>query len=140
MKKIFIIFIILLLSGCYNYRELNTLDIASSIGIDKKDNLYDVTIQVLNGKQSEDSEDSQIVVYSATGKTINEALRNIYKKTSRDLYRGHINNLILSEEVAKESIINTVDMFQRYTDIRDELNIIIVKNETAKNTLKILTT
>lgn len=140
MKKIFIVFIILLLSGCYNYRELNTLDIASSIGIDKKDDLYNVSIQVLNGKQSENTEDSQIVVYSATGKTINEALRNIYKKTSRDLYRGHINNLILSEDVAKESITNTLDMFQRFTDIRDELSIIIVKNETAKKTLKILTT
>ena len=36
MKKIFLIVFILLLSGCYNYRELNNIDIISSVGIDKK--------------------------------------------------------------------------------------------------------
>ena len=128
MKKILLIFFIFLLSGCYNYRELNSLDIISSVGIDKNGDKYVVSIQVLNGKQSKDSEDSQIIVYDANGKTVNEALRNIHNKTSKELYRGHINNLILSEEVAKDSILDIIDMFQRFTDIRDELNIIVVKN------------
>lgn len=140
MKKLFILFFILLLSGCFNYKELNTLDVVSSIGIDKKSNKYLVTIQVLNGKQSENSEDSQIVTYSSTGNSINDALRNITTKTSKELYKGHINNIIISEEIAKENIINITDIFLRLTEVRDELNIIIVKNESAKNTLKILTT
>ena len=36
MKKIIITFLIFLLSGCYNYKELNKIAIVSSIGIDKK--------------------------------------------------------------------------------------------------------
>lgn len=140
MKKIIIIIFILLLTGCYNYRELNNLDIISSIGIDYKKNMYEVSVQVLNGKQSKDSEDSQIIVYSAKGKTINDALRNIYSKTSKELYRGHVSNLILSDKVAKNSIVNVLDLFERYTDIRDEMNIMVVKNVDAKKVLTVLTT
>ena len=139
MKKIIVILFILFLTGCYNYKELNSLDIVSSIGIDYEDNMYDVSVQVLNGKQSKDSEDSQIIVYDSKGKTINEALRNMYSKTSKELYRGHITNLVLSQDVAKKGIINIIDVFERYTDIRDEMNIMVVKNESAKNTLKVLT-
>ncbi len=35
-------------TGCYNYRELNQLAITSAIGIDKTEDGYKVTVQVIN--------------------------------------------------------------------------------------------
>ncbi len=139
MKKIIIFIIILLLSGCYNYKELNELAIVSSIAIDKKDDKYLVSAQIMNAKQKEDSDDSQILVYEEEGNTINEALRNISTKTSRILYEGHLSKLVISEEVAKEGIMNILDMFQRLTEIRNEFTITIAKNIEASKIIKIMT-
>ena len=65
MKKFVLIiitlFILLISSGCYNYKEINDMAIVSSIGIDKdnKNDKYIVSAQIMNSKESEDSEDSQ---------------------------------------------------------------------------------
>ena len=112
MKKIIILFIIFIFTGCYNYKELNEIAIVSSIAIDKKDDKYLVNAQVMNAKPSQESDSTQVIVYNSTGNTINEALRNMIMKSSRKLYGGHLSKLVVSEEVAKEGIINVLDMFQ----------------------------
>lgn len=140
MKKLLLItIIVLLLSGCYNYKELNELAVVSSIAIDKKDDKYLVSAQVMNAKQKEDSEDSQIIVYEEKGNSINEALRNMTMKSSRVLYGGHLSKLVISEEVAKEGIINVLDVFQRLTEVRNEFTITVSKNIEASKVIKIMT-
>lgn len=140
MKKLFIItIIVLLLSGCYNYKELDELAVVSSIAIDKKDDKYLVSAQVMNAKQKEDSEDSQIIVYEEKGNSINEALRNMTMKSSRILYGGHLSKLVISEEVAKEGIINILDVFQRLTEVRNEFTMTVAKDIEASKVIKIMT-
>ena len=100
MKKIIIILIIILsFTGCYNYKELNKIAIVSSIAIDKKDDKYLVSAQVMNAKQDKESESSQVVVYEAKGETINGALRNMTMKAPRTIYGGHLSKLVISEEI-----------------------------------------
>lgn len=140
MKKIFILLItIFLLSGCYNYKELNEISIISSISIDKKDDEYLVGAQIMNAKQDEESDSSQVIVYTAKGKTINEALRDMTMKSPSKLYGGHLSKLVISEEVAKEGIINVIDIFQRLTEIRNEFTITIAKGIKASDVIKVMT-
>lgn len=140
MKKIFIILLmIFLLGGCYNYKELNEISIISSISIDKDDDEYLVGAQIMNAKQDENSESSQVIVYTAKGKTINEALRDMTMKSPSKLYGGHLSKLVLSEEVAKEGIINVIDIFQRLTEIRNEFTITIAKGIKASDIIKVMT-
>ncbi len=140
MKKIFIIIIlILLLSGCYNYKELNKIAIVSSISIDKDNDKYIVGAQVMNAKQDDESESSQVVVYESEGKTINEALRNMIMKAPRTIYGGHLSKLVISEEIAKEGIINVIDTFQRQTEIRNEFTITVSKGIKASDVIKVMT-
>ncbi len=52
MKKIILLlFSILLLTGCSSYTELNDLGIVNLLGIDYKDNNFEVYVKVLEGKQ-----------------------------------------------------------------------------------------
>lgn len=145
MKKIsliiFTLFIILLSSGCYNYKEINEMAIVSSIGIDKDDktNKYIVSAQIMNSKESEDSEDSQIIVYTKEGNTIHEALRSMTLESPRKLYGNHLSKIVLSEEVAKEGIDNVLDTFNRLTEVRNEFIITVVKDNKASDVLKVLT-
>ena len=146
MKKFVLIiitlFILLISSGCYNYKEINDMAIVSSIGIDKdnKNDKYIVSAQIMNSKESEDSEDSQITVYAKEGDTVHEALRNITLKSPRKLYGNHLSKIVLSEEVAKEGIDNILDIFNRITEVRNEFIITIVKEDKASDVLKVLTT
>ena len=146
MKKFVLIvttlFILLISSGCYNYKEINDMAIVSSIGIDKdnKKDKYIVSAQIMNSKESEDSEDSQITVYTKEGDTVHEALRNITLKSPRKLYGNHLSKIVLSEEVAKEGIDNILDIFNRITEVRNEFIITIVKEDKASDVLKVLTT
>ena len=139
MKKIIILVLCLLLTGCYNYKELNKIAIVSSISIDKKDNNYLVGAQVLNVKPKDDNNSSNVIVYEEEGKTIEEALRNITKKSNKKLYGGHLSKLVISEEVAKDGIIDIVDLFQRLPEIKDEFTITIVKGIEANKVIKIMT-
>lgn len=145
MKKLLLslitLLIIFLTSGCYNYKEINQMAITSSIGIDKDEtkNEYIVSAQIMNSKESEESEDSQITVYSRKGKTIHEALRDLTLKSPRRLYGNHLSKIVLSEEVASEGIQNILDIFNRVTEVRNEFVITIVKDDKASDVLKVLT-
>lgn len=139
MKKIILIIIIFILSGCYNYKELNKIGIVSSISIDKKDNMYKVGAQVLNVKNKDDTSSSKVIVYEAKGKTIEEALRKMTTKSNKKLYGGHLGKLVISEDVAKESIIDVLDLFQRLPEIKDEFTITISKGIDAINVIKVMT-
>ena len=145
MKKLLLslitLLIIFLTSGCYNYKEINQIAITSSIGIDKDEtkNEYIVSAQIMNSKENEESEDSQITVYSKIKKTIHEALRDLTLKSPRKLYGNHLSKIVLSEEVASEGIQNILDIFNRVTEVRNEFVVTIVKDDKASDVLKILT-
>ena len=114
MKKIIIIILsTLLLTGCFNYTELNKMAIVSSIGIDRKSDKYEVTVQIMNAKESDETEGSQVSVYTEKGTTIMEALRKISLRSPRKLNGSHLSKLVLSKEVSKENIIDILDAFER---------------------------
>lgn len=138
MKKIITILLIIFLTGCYNYRELNKIGIVSSISIDKENNKYLVGAQVMNIK-NEDTDSSKVIVYTEEGNTIEEALRNMTNKADKKLFGGHLSKLVISEEVAKDSIIDVIDLFQRLPEIKTEFNITISKNIKAVDVIKVMT-
>ena len=75
-----------ILTGCWNYRELNDLAIATGIAIDESEDGYEVSVLIANAKKAQVSTkegESQTSGYSEKGKTITEALRNINLKFSK---------------------------------------------------------
>ena len=83
MKKLILIFIILLLTGCMNYNELNNLAIITTIGIDKDNDNYNVSFLV-----STDTESN--IVVKGNGKNISLSFDDAIKKLSKNAYFGHL--------------------------------------------------
>lgn len=144
MKKLIIIILLLFMcSACYNYREINDLAIVGAIGIEKDNNNFVVTTQVANIKKTESEGDSsnnaKIIVYKGKGKTIEDALNNITKKTSKSLFYSHMKILILDDDIIKNDLKNTIDFLARNIETDLNFNIITSTQNKPSEILEILT-
>ena len=143
VKYIILLLIISLLCGCYNYKEINDYSIVSAISIDesKKENKkYTVGIQIMNAKKDEESDTSSIAFYKSDGNTIYECLQKIILDLPKELYLGHNEVVIISEDLLrKESALNYLDYFMRDSEVEKDSLIIIARDENAYDVLKIIT-
>lgn len=131
------------LTGCWSKRELNELAIASAIGIDKSGDGYQVTVQVINPSEitaeKGTGQRSPVVIFSATGKTVFEALRRITLESPRRVYLSHIRVVVLGEELARDGIAKIIDFLSRDSEFRIDFYILAAKNTKAESVLKVLT-
>lgn len=143
MKKIILLILpLIILTGCYNYRELNELAIATAVEVDKIDDEFHLLVQVANPKNQNDASSAnqpQFVTYESKGKTIQEAFRNIVNESSRKIYGMHIQLLLITENIAKEDIKSMLDFFFRNTEIRKEFYVLVDSSKNNNNLLKVLT-
>ena len=51
MKKIYLIILVILLTGCTNYNDISNIAVVSSIGISVNGNNYNVYVKVLSSNQ-----------------------------------------------------------------------------------------
>lgn len=133
-KKIILLFL-LLLTGCYDKKELNDIAIITATEINKIDNEFTVNVQVVNPQSPDKTTNVQapFIMYKGSGRTIHEAYRNIKKQSSRFLYPNHMEILIINEKLAQEDISQIVDFFLRIPDIRTEFNVLIGKKDDILN-------
>lgn len=144
MKKIKLLtflFISILLTGCGNYRELNDLAITTGIAFDIKDNQYTVSYMIANSNKAETNDKSaeaKITVYEGSGNTISSAYMDLNSKNPKIPYISHLEVVVISEDLAKQGIIEALDFLMRNPESRKEFYIVISKNVEASTILKTL--
>lgn len=142
MKKLILIIMIFILTGCWNYKELNNLAIATGFAVDIVDDEYEVTVLISNA-QKENSGESKggagAAVYKGKGKTIFEAIKDASTSISKEIYVSHIEVLVLSKEIAENKTLEVIDFFFRYPYTRNEFFVVISENSKAGDTFKITT-
>ncbi|MBY0010288.1 Ger(x)C family spore germination protein [Paenibacillus typhae] len=137
----------LVLSGCWNSRELNELAIVSGIGIDSLDGKpgYRVTFQIINPSSSSQtmgstSNQPPIVIVSATDRTIFGALRKASRRATRQLFFAHTQLVIIGESLARAGVTSIFDIFERSHELRLNSAVLVAKDSDAASVLKLLTT
>ncbi|HHW67163.1 MAG TPA: Ger(x)C family spore germination protein [Epulopiscium sp.] len=139
--KIFFLTSILLISiflfvGCWNYREVDDINIVAGTAIDKGIHKeYMISIEILEssiGKESPTT--SKLIV--AEGESIFDAVRNAIAISGKKLYWSHNKILILSKEVAQEGITEVIDWFLRDAETRSDVYILVSKGTSAKEILE----
>ena len=133
--KILLLLIIILLTGCYDKKELNKIAIVTATEINKTNDIYTVTVEIVNPKLPNDSSENSkpYVIYTGTGKTVQEAYRKIKLSSPRYLYPEHLEVLIINEEIAKKDITEVLDFYLRSPYIRGEFYILIGKDNNILN-------
>ncbi len=149
MKKRFLIYILslllpLLLSGCWNRRELDEIAVVEAMGIDKlEDNQISLTLQLLkpsglkgpSASGEKGGGGSSFRVVTTTGQTVFDAIRNATTQVDRRSYFGHNKVIVIGEESARSGISPLLDLSVRDPELRELVYVFIAKG-TAKDILE----
>ncbi|WP_427138813.1 Ger(x)C family spore germination protein [Psychrobacillus psychrodurans] len=144
MKKGILLLLILslFLTGCWNRRELNELAITLAIGIDKSEDGYLISAQVVVPKEvsmNAGNGGSPVTLLQAQGETVYEAIRKITKESPRKIYPGHLRMLVIGESLAEDGIGDSLDLLSRDWELRSDFYVVVAKDSKAEDILNIQT-
>lgn len=141
-KVCIIIFVSMILTGCWDSEELTDLSIATGLGIEKADGEYKVTVQILDpGELAGDTVTTRTSVntYTETGRSLVETIRKLTTSIPRRTYFSHLQIVVFGENYAREGIAEVLDFLSRDHEMRTDFFFTIAKDNTAENLLKVLT-
>ena len=132
MKKLLIIIFCLLISGCNNYRELNNIAVVSALGIDYKDNMYNVSVLVKDNAKNDENKTS---IYTYEGKSLDEAIKKIGLLASKTLYFIDLDLLVISKN-ATSKLQNIMDYLSRDSNVG--VNFYILCDNNFEDSFKLM--
>jgi len=141
-KTIIIIFLIaifpLILCGCWNYREIDTLAIVAGMAIDKDpiSNKYILTTEIITTQTTGVTAIIGSELYTSEGDSVFNATRNLISKTGLRLYWSDTKLVIISEQISREGLLPAIDWTNRSNFVRPDLWLLISKGNTAAEILK----
>ncbi|QFT87634.1 Spore germination protein B3 precursor [Bacillus sp. THAF10] len=143
-RAMILIICLFMMTGCWNRREINQLVIAIALGIDKTENGYSFTAQLINPTMSSQATKkggagSMVRTVRSQGETLFEAWRNLTEINPRKVYFGHVQLVVLNEKLVEEGIQKSLDPLMRDHDFRSDFFLLVSKENTANDVLSILT-
>lgn len=141
IKFVCVFLLVFFLTGCFNYYELNKIAICTGMAIDKSDDGYEITYLVSNAKkQNSNAKEGQagVTTYSGVGKTLMEATEDINLKIPMHPYYGHLEVIVISEDIAKDGLNDVLDLLLRSAESRKNFYLILSKDAKAKSILQVL--
>ncbi len=125
------------LSGCWDYRGLDEIDIVTGIAVDKdKAGIYRLTIEIVDTQGSAKEGDLGAKYVEAQGETIFNAIRNSKKRLINKLYGGNMQTLVISRQIAEtEGVSVILEEMLRDGEPRETMSVVISQEETAKDIL-----
>lgn len=130
------------LTSCWSSKELNEIAIATAIGIDKSDNGYLLSVQILNPGEivsRNPTSRTAVTTYRTNGDTLFEAFRRLTVEAPRKVYFSHVQKVVFGEEMARSGILKTLDFLSRDHEMRTDFLLVIAKESKAEELLNILT-
>lgn len=141
-----IILILLLLSGCWDRRELENLAIVSGLGIDdpEQGEGYQLSFQIVkpaevrapgssSGESGSGSSGSKTVWFlRSEGTTVFDAIRNAHLQSNRRIFLSHNQVVIIGKKVAEDGILPVVDVLIRDPEPRLQQWLLIAQQQAGE--------
>lgn len=142
-KMIFIILLLMpiFITGCWNNVDLNDRTFVVGAGLDKsRSGQFDFSIQVIKpsaiGSRKQGGSIKATQNISSQGITVFDAVRNMLIKSNKKPFYGHIQVIIIGEDLARQGIANVLDWFSRDTEPDKRCLVLIAKGTTARQVLQ----
>ncbi|MNB76954.1 Spore germination protein B3 precursor [compost metagenome] len=134
-----LVLLLLSISGCWNYAEVDDLAIVAGVAIDKnnEDNKLQLTAELVDTQSGMNNSSSGFKMISLSGDTMFEIVRNMISMTGKKLFWSHAKVIIFSEEIARGGLVKVVDWYSRDTETRSDVYIFVSGQETAREILNL---
>ncbi|MDB5083551.1 MAG: hypothetical protein JWN30_437 [Bacilli bacterium] len=141
---VFSLFFCLLLTGCWDRKEINDIAFVLATGIDKESNLYRVTLQIAlpgqmgaigsAGGSGGTGGGKSWLLDSATGNSIRDANQRQQESLSRLLYFSHRRIIVIGENMARAGIEPIIEVISSVPQNRVSSYVLATRG-AAKNAL-----
>lgn len=119
------------LTGCWNYREVDRMDIVAGVAVDKGTSAkYKITIEIIDITHDNELRPRSKII-SAEGQSIFDAARNAIAGGGKRLYWSHAKVIIISQELAEAGIVKILDWYSRDSETRTDVRLLISGEDTA---------
>lgn len=128
----------ILLSGCWNYKDIDELNMVAGFAVDKSthSNKYLVTAEIVDTTSEGRGTKFISKKIEEEGETVLDAIRNMIKFSGKKLYFSHAKVVIISKDIACEGVKQIIDFIMRDHEPRSELYLMVSKEKTAKEILE----
>ncbi|GIM45009.1 germination protein [Collibacillus ludicampi] len=144
IQLLLLCFMVLLLSGCWDRKEINDLALVVGVSIDKKKDGFMLSLQYIipktltgqaggmGGGGGGSGGEATTKVESGEGLTIADAMARLQEKIPRKIFWGHMKALVIGEDIAKEGITDNIDFFLRHPEPRMRTFVYVSKGKASK--------
>lgn len=130
MKK-YLLLIILFLTGCTKYNDLNELAIIKSIGI-SHDNEYTLFAEIIDEIDKDNNPITKVI--ETKDKDLNKLFNNIKLLVNKEIYFSHIDLLILDINLNNNDYQKIINYFLEHHEFRNDFLCVLSKD--IKNVLE----
>ncbi|MCK9222950.1 MAG: Ger(x)C family spore germination protein [Limnochordia bacterium] len=136
-----VLILMMFLTSCWNRREIETLGFVLAVGVDKAAEEGKIMLSVQIAKPFALAGPSVVAerpfwLVSSTGYTVFEAIRNFLSQSPRRPFWAHNRFILIGEELAREGIMEIIDLFARDGESRRTVQVVIVKGAKAVDLLQ----
>lgn len=137
MKKIVCVFVLpmmLLLSGCSVGESLKEKTVVESIGIDYSNGEFSVTALTYKPQSPEAPSDQKTETVTASAKTLGEALSKLSDISGKDPFYDNNRIAVVSDDAVRQKLNEIIDFFIRDADMREDCYLLYCE-KSAKDIL-----
>lgn len=130
MKRIIVVLLLLFsLCGCMESRELKERTIIEAVGIDKKDEQYNLIFQQYQPEEGQGKEASsgsgKSKPVQSQGRSISEAIDRVTHYNGNEVFLGNSTYIVLGEEMARNGILQELHYFNGENEISPSTTLVI---------------
>lgn len=134
----FLLLLFLLLTGCWDRRELDNIAIVSGMAIEQgEDKAFTLTVEAINASELNPSLSKGLaptITFTLSGLTMGELLNKMNIEGTRELNFSHARTLVIDEKLAREEGVSRFLQFlEKSGQVRNDFQIIIAKDVSAKD-------
>lgn len=127
IKLLILIILMIFTTGCVSYSELNELGIVDMILIDKDNNDYVVSLNMLT-PTSNDLKSNK--VYTTSDKSLDKCLSNLYLESNKKISFSHLELILFTTNLKKDNYDEIINLFLNRSDSRNTFSTVITDPNT----------
>ncbi|MDI3508386.1 MAG: spore germination protein [Clostridiales bacterium] len=122
----------LMLTGCWDAKQLQDMYMSYGIGIDTAENQPNMVTVTLTAPTLTEGAKEQLQILSSQGHSIDEAINDMQAKSHQIISVAHDRVLVIGEQAAKNGISEYLDTFVRNPSIRNDMYVTVAKGKAEE--------